>query len=80
MTQFSTKWGLYREELSSRQLKTIMVVQLITTILILAITRPRLILDSNSLLRVPQLSVVKILVISSGVVALTYGYPYLVRC
>lgn len=54
-----------------------MMMQLIATVLILAITRPKLILSSNSALRVPQVSLMRVILVSSAVVALTYGYPYL---
>lgn len=79
-THFSTKWGVDQSDLSSRQLTSIMMVQMIATVLILAITRPRLVMSDTGALRVPQLSVAKVLVVSLAIVSLTYGHPYLVKC
>lgn len=79
MTQFSTKWGLQKEELCSRQLQTIVSLQFVVTLVLLVLIRPKFLLSHDTPLHVPRLSLPKATVVAAAVVTLTYGYPQLVR-
>ena len=80
MTGFSSKWGVQRDELSSQNVQILVVLQFVVTALVLCLTRPNFVLaSSSSSLRVPELSLVRVVCVAAIVVAITYGYPYFIQ-
>lgn len=76
---FSKKWGIVPERIHEKQQSMWMLVigQLVVVMLVLCIVRPSFVLESDSLLKVPEVSLTRVLVVSILVVILTYFYPFI---
>ena len=75
VVNFSNKWGVQKEEFVTQGTQTVLVVQLVLTVAILCIVRPKFVLARHSNIRVAQLSIARIVMIATLLVGLTYFYP-----
>ena len=78
MPDFSNKWGVDKAEFSTTEVSTTIVVQLIVTILMLAIVRPKFAMARDAQMHVPNMSWLRVLVVAGSIVGFTYFYPCIV--
>ena len=77
--EFSKKWGIVPEHIHEKQqsMWILVIGQLVVVMLILCIVRPSFVLESDSSLKVPEVSLTRVLVVSILVVIITYFYPFI---
>lgn len=75
---FSSKWGVRHEELATQKTQITACVFFAVVVLVLCLIRPKIVLVRDSSLRIAHLSYLRVVVLATCVVGLTYFYPALV--
>ena len=77
-SRFSSKWGVREEDLNTHTTYVIIMTHFVVIAAVLCLLRPKFVLSKSSTLRVPEISVLRVVCVAAMVAGLTYLYPLLI--
>lgn len=73
---FTNKWGIRSDELETPEVSPLMIGQFVTTLVLLCIAQPSFLLTKRDIMRVPEFSWVRAVLLALIIVAVTYCHPH----